>query len=70
MQNDTLPVGSHVLLLGLADGRFLWESLHDKYHPLGWLNHDILYPQMYLYLSCLGVMHWFFVQYCILFFFK
>jgi len=42
-------------MVGLADGRFLWESLRDKYYPLGSLNHDILYPQVYEFLSCLGV---------------
>lgn len=30
-----LPNGSHVILMSLADGRFLWDSLHDRYHPIG-----------------------------------
>ena len=30
-----LPNGSHVILYGLPDGRFLWDQLHDRYHPLG-----------------------------------
>lgn len=30
-----LPNGSHVILTGLVDGRFLWDNLHDRYHPLG-----------------------------------
>ena len=57
LQDDTLPADSHMLLFGLADGRFLWESLHNSYHPLGWLNHDIRYPLFYEFLSCLGVSH-------------
>ncbi|KAL6092217.1 hypothetical protein STEG23_026745, partial [Scotinomys teguina] len=32
--NSHLPNGSHVILYGLPDGTFLWDSLHDKYHPL------------------------------------
>jgi len=30
-----LPNDSHVILYGLPDGRFLWDHLHDRYHPLG-----------------------------------
>lgn len=30
-----LPKGSHVILMSLADGRFLWDTLHNRYHPLG-----------------------------------
>lgn len=36
-----LPKGSHVLLIGLGDGRFLWDNLHDKYHPIG--NHSSIF---------------------------
>ncbi|KAI4585339.1 hypothetical protein MJG53_020639 [Ovis ammon polii x Ovis aries] len=32
--NSHLPNGSHVILYGLPDGRFLWDHLHDRYHPL------------------------------------
>ncbi|XP_069586330.1 acyloxyacyl hydrolase isoform X1 [Ranitomeya imitator] len=47
-----LPKGSHVILVSLADGRFLWNTLHDRYHPLGQLNKDITYEQFYGFLSC------------------
>ncbi len=30
-----LPTGSHVILMGLADGRVLYESLHTRIHPIG-----------------------------------
>lgn len=30
-----LPNGSHVILYGLPDGTFLWDNLHNRYHPLG-----------------------------------
>lgn len=33
--DSRLPNGSHVILTGLVDGRFLWDNLHDRYHPLG-----------------------------------
>ncbi|XP_068940685.1 acyloxyacyl hydrolase [Petaurus breviceps papuanus] len=53
--SSRLPPGSHVILYGLADGRFLWDHLHDRYHPLGQLNKDITYEQLYTFLSCLKV---------------
>lgn len=33
--NSHLPDGSHVILYGLPDGTFLWDNLHNRYHPLG-----------------------------------
>ncbi|KAJ7322671.1 hypothetical protein JRQ81_018958, partial [Phrynocephalus forsythii] len=30
-----LPKGSHVILTGLANGQFLWDNMHSRYHPLG-----------------------------------
>lgn len=50
-----LPKGSHVILLGLPDGRFLWDHLHDRYHPLGQLNKDVTYAHFYSFLNCLQV---------------
>ncbi|NWZ92261.1 AOAH hydrolase, partial [Nesospiza acunhae] len=50
-----LPNGSHVILTGLVDGRFLWDNLHDRYHPLGQLNKDVMYSQVYSFLDCLQV---------------
>ncbi|NWZ66047.1 AOAH hydrolase, partial [Acrocephalus arundinaceus] len=50
-----LPNGSHVILTGLVDGRFLWDNLHDRYHPLGQLNKDVTYSQLYSFLDCLQV---------------
>nr|XP_056713021.1 acyloxyacyl hydrolase [Euleptes europaea] len=53
--NSLLPKGSHVILVGLVDGTFLWDTVHDRYHPLGQLNKDITYKQIYSFLSCLKV---------------
>ncbi|XP_020758110.2 acyloxyacyl hydrolase isoform X3 [Odocoileus virginianus] len=50
-----LPNGSHVILYGLPDGRFLWDQLHDRYHPLGQLNKDVTYAHFYSFLNCLQV---------------
>mmetsp|Transcript_16051 Transcript_16051/g.13580 ORF Transcript_16051/g.13580 Transcript_16051/m.13580 type:complete len:160 (+) Transcript_16051:1012-1491(+) len=46
--DTTLPAGSHVLTIGLADGRVLYDTLHDKLHPMG-----VPYPDVYEYLICL-----------------
>ncbi|KAF6085348.1 acyloxyacyl hydrolase [Phyllostomus discolor] len=53
--NSHLPNGSHVILYGLPDGTFLWDNLHDRYHPLGQLNGDVTYRRFYTFLSCLRV---------------
>ncbi|XP_058152759.1 acyloxyacyl hydrolase [Dasypus novemcinctus] len=53
--NSRLPNGSHVILYGLADGAFLWDNLHNRYHPLGQLNKDVTYAQLYSFLNCLQV---------------
>lgn len=33
-----LPKGTKVVLIGLVDGRILYESMHDKIHPIGSTN--------------------------------
>lgn len=53
--NSHLPTGSHVILYGLAHGAFLWDTLHSRYHPLGQLNKDVTYTQLYSFLGCLQV---------------
>ncbi|CAK7307049.1 acyloxyacyl hydrolase isoform X1 [Vulpes vulpes] len=53
--NSHLPNGSHVILYGLPDGRFLWDNLHDRYYPLGQLNKDVTYAHFYSFLNCLQV---------------
>ncbi|XP_074235917.1 acyloxyacyl hydrolase isoform X2 [Saimiri boliviensis] len=53
--NSHLPNGSHVIFYGLPDGTFLWDNLHNRYHPLGQLNKDVTYAQLYSFLNCLQV---------------
>ncbi|KAM7121544.1 acyloxyacyl hydrolase [Molossus nigricans] len=53
--NSHLPNGSHVILYGLPDGTFLWDHLHNRYHPLGQLNEDVTYERFYTFLGCLQV---------------
>src|SRR5262249_25550788 len=46
----TVPYGSHVLFIGLVDGRVLWDVMHTEIHPLG-----VTYPALYDYLNCLVI---------------
>ncbi|ELU17350.1 hypothetical protein CAPTEDRAFT_154594 [Capitella teleta] len=51
--NSTIPADSKVLLVGLADGRVLYDSMYQRFHPIGRHNQDITYPQFYDYFGCL-----------------
>ncbi|EFA78313.1 acyloxyacyl hydrolase [Heterostelium album PN500] len=46
--DSVLPMGSHVVFVGLADGRVLWDSLWNRTHPIG-----ATYEQVYDFLNCL-----------------
>lgn len=50
-----LPNGSHVILIGLVDGRILYDSLHNRIHPIGSLRGDVTYEQFYDFMNCLQV---------------
>jgi acyloxyacyl hydrolase len=39
LDNGVLPKGSHVFLVGLADGTLLYNYLHNRTHPLGALRY-------------------------------
>lgn len=44
-----VPPGSHVMLLGLVDGRILWNVMSTRMHPLG-----ITYADLYEFLHNIG----------------
>jgi len=46
--DTVLPAGSHVMSVGLVDGRILYDNLYQKVHPSG-----VTYEQFYDYLNCL-----------------
>lgn len=50
-----LPMGSHVIFMGLADGLILFDAMHDRIHPLGELRQDVTYEDLYNYLNCLEI---------------
>ncbi|KAF2078139.1 hypothetical protein CYY_000523 [Polysphondylium violaceum] len=45
-----LPMGSHVVFVGLAQGGILWDSLWNRTHPIG-----TTYENVYNFLNCLQV---------------
>jgi len=50
-----LPMGSHVVFYGLVDGRILYDSMHNRIHPVGSVKNDITYKKVYDFLNCLQV---------------
>ena len=48
-----LPPGSFVLTFGLGQGTVLYDSLHNRTHPIGSLRNDVTYSDFYDYLNCL-----------------
>eukprot|EP01006_Ploeotia_vitrea_P063389 TRINITY_DN85441_c0_g1_i1.p1 TRINITY_DN85441_c0_g1~~TRINITY_DN85441_c0_g1_i1.p1 ORF type:complete len:579 (+),score=59.10 TRINITY_DN85441_c0_g1_i1:180-1739(+) len=53
--DSKLPMGSHVISIGLVDGRVLYDNMHGRIHPIGWVNKDVNYTALYDYLNCLDV---------------
>ena len=45
-----LAPGSHVIIMGVVDGRVLYDTLHNAIHPIG-----TPYPDFYDYLNCLDI---------------
>ena len=50
-----LAPGSHVLLVGLIDAGFLWDTMANRYHPLGVYRKNLKYKDMYKWFNCLEI---------------
>jgi acyloxyacyl hydrolase len=53
--NDVLPVGSHVILIGLVDGGFIYPAMANRMHPLGQLRGNIRYSDVYTWFNCMEI---------------
>ena len=53
--DSRLPKGSKMIMIGLVDGRILYDSMRDRIHPIGSTNQDVTYSQFYDYLNCLEI---------------
>lgn len=47
--------GSILIAYGLVDGRVLYNTLHNRIHPIGSWHNDITYAEVYDYLNCLDI---------------
>lgn len=50
-----LPNGSHVLIVGMVDGRVLYNNMHSRIHPIGSLRRDVTYSKFYDFMNCLDI---------------
>ena len=48
--SQTLPNGSFVVFVGLAQGEVLWNAMYNRTHPIG-----ATYEEVYDYLNCLQI---------------
>jgi acyloxyacyl hydrolase len=53
--DSRLPKGTKAVMIGLVDGRILYDSMHDRIHPIGSTNQDVTYGTFYDYLNCLEI---------------
>ncbi|XP_023233414.1 acyloxyacyl hydrolase-like [Centruroides sculpturatus] len=44
---NTLPPNSHVVLMGLVNGSFIYPTMAKHLHPLGQVNKDVTYDDLY-----------------------
>ena len=52
---ENLPEKSVVLSVGLADGRVLYDSMHNRIHPAAAFSGDITYRAFYNFMNCLEI---------------
>ena len=52
---DNLPEKSVVLAVGLADGRVLYDNMHNRIHPAAAFSKDVSYKAFYNFLNCLEI---------------
>lgn len=53
--NTTLPRGSAVFMMGLANGSILYETMAQRIHPIGALHNDVTTGDVYDFLNCLQI---------------
>ncbi|GFS78164.1 acyloxyacyl hydrolase [Nephila pilipes] len=50
-----LPEGSHVLLVGLVNGSFIFPAMSERLHPIGQLHKDVRYKHVYEWFNCMRI---------------
>jgi acyloxyacyl hydrolase len=51
--NAVLPYGSHVVLVGLVDGEFIYPTMAERIHPLGQFHSNLRYDDVYRWFNCM-----------------
>uniref|UniRef100_A0A1B6DSR3 Saposin B-type domain-containing protein n=2 Tax=Clastoptera arizonana TaxID=38151 RepID=A0A1B6DSR3_9HEMI len=50
-----LPPGSHVILVALVDGSFIYDAMSERYHPLGRFRKNVKYKDVYEWFTCMSI---------------
>ncbi|XP_063218353.1 acyloxyacyl hydrolase-like [Bacillus rossius redtenbacheri] len=53
--DGTVPEDSHVVLIGLVDGGMIYDIMADRLHPIGQLNGDVHYRELYRWFNCMEI---------------
>ena len=52
---EHLPPESHVVFIGLIDGRVIYEAMAQRLHPLGELKGDVRFADVYKWFNCMEI---------------
>lgn len=50
-----LPSGSRVVLIGLVNGSFIYDTMANRLHPIGKLHGDVKYSNLYEWFNCMRI---------------
>lgn len=53
--DDVLPLKSQVVLIGLVNGSFIYPAMAKHLHPIGQLNKDVTYADVYEWFNCMKI---------------
>ncbi|XP_034243237.1 acyloxyacyl hydrolase-like [Thrips palmi] len=52
---SSLPPESHIILLGLVNGSFIYDTLAERLHPLGEYHGDVKYKDVFKWFECMQI---------------
>lgn len=52
---ESLPPESHIILIGLVNGSFIYDTLADRLHPLGEYHGDVKYKDVFKWFECMQI---------------
>lgn len=51
----TLPANSHIVLIGLVNGTFIYDTLAERLHPLGEYHGNVKYKDVFNWFECMKI---------------